>query len=79
MFRLVRPFAERGGRMVVHCFAGTPAWAEKFLALGAYFGVTGIVTFKAAENIRETLKVIPADRLLLETDAPYLAPIPHRG
>ena len=79
MLALIRPFAERGGRMVVHCFAGTPAWAEKFLALGAYLGVTGIVTFKAAENIRATLKVIPADRLLLETDAPYLAPVPHRG
>lgn len=65
--------------MVVHCFAGTPAWAEKFLEFGAYLGVTGIVTFKAAENIRATLKVIPSDRLLLETDAPYLAPIPHRG
>ena len=72
-------FARAGGRFVVHCFAGTPAWAEKFLALGAYLGVTGIVTFRRAENIRETLKVIPDERLLLETDSPYLAPVPHRG
>ena len=78
-YRLLEPFARKGGRFVVHCFAGTPGWAEKFLALGAYLGVTGIVTFNRAENIRETLKIIPDDRLLLETDSPYLAPVPHRG
>ena len=78
-YSLLESFSRRGGRFVVHCFAGTPGWAEKFLALGAYLGGTGIVTFKRAENIRETLKVIPDDRLLLETDSPYLAPVPHRG
>ena len=78
-WRLLEPFSRNGGRFVVHCFAGTPGWAEKFLSAGAYLGVTGIVTFKRAENIRETLKVIPDDRLLLETDSPYLAPGPHRG
>ena len=78
-YRLLEQFSRNGGRFVVHCFAGTPEWAEKFLALGAYCGVTGIVTFRRAENIRETLKVIPDDRLLIETDSPYLAPVPHRG
>ena len=78
-YNLLKPFSESGGRFVVHCFAGTPDWAEKFLSLDAYLGVTGIVTFKRAENIRETLKVIPQNRLLLETDSPYLAPVPHRG
>ena len=78
-YNLLAPFAQAGGRFVVHCFAGTPHWAEKFLSLGAYLGVTGIVTFRRAENIRETLKFIPDDRLLLETDSPYLAPVPHRG
>ena len=78
-YRLLEQFSRNGGRFVVHCFAGTPEWAEKFLALGAYCGVTGIVTFRRAENIRETLKVIPQNRLLLETDSPYLAPVPHRG
>ncbi len=76
---LLRDFANSGGRFVVHCFAGTPEWAERFLALGAWLGVTGIVTFNKAVNIRETLRVIPPDRLLLETDSPYLAPIPYRG
>jgi len=78
-YALLKPFAAAGGRFVVHCFAGTPEWAEKFLALGAYLGVTGMVTFSRAHNIREALSVIPDDRLLIETDSPYLAPVPHRG
>lgn len=72
-------FAGVGGRMVVHCFTGSPDWAEKFLALGACLGVTGIVTFPKAENVRAAVRLIPADRLLLETDSPYLAPVPFRG
>lgn len=76
---LLKDFAAAGGRMVVHCFTGTPVWAERFLELGSYLGVTGMVTFNRAENIRETLRLIPLDRLLLETDSPYLAPKPHRG
>lgn len=78
-YELLAPFAEKGGRFVIHCFSGTPDWARKFLALGAYLGVTGMVTFNRAENIREALRVIPDDRLLIETDSPYLAPVPHRG
>ncbi len=76
---LLTPFAAAGGRFVIHCFAGTPAWAERFLELGACCGVTGMVTFRRADNIREVLRVIPDDRLLIETDSPYLAPVPHRG
>ena len=75
----LKNFAAAGGRFEIHCFAGTPAWAEKFLELGAYLGVTGAVTFRRADNIRETVEYIPADRLLVETDSPYLAPVPHRG
>lgn len=78
-YQPLRDFALAGGSFVLHCFTGTPGWAEKFLAEGAYLGVTGIVTFPKAQNVRDTLKIIPASRLLLETDAPYLAPIPHRG
>ena len=63
----------------VHCYAGNREFAEKFLEIGAFCGVTGMVTFKKAENIRENLKVIPLERLFIETDAPYLAPVPHRG
>ncbi|MDR0931743.1 MAG: TatD family hydrolase [Victivallales bacterium] len=78
-YNLLDKFARNGGRFVVHCFSGTPMWAEKFLEIGAYLGVTGIVTFNRAQNIREALAVIPDERLLIETDSPYLAPVPHRG
>ncbi len=77
--QILKDFSTAGGNGEIHCFGGTPKWAEKFLELGFYLGITGIVTFPRAHNIRETLRVIPLDRLLLETDAPYLAPIPHRG
>lgn len=78
-WRILREFAHSGGSGVVHCFGGSPKWAEKFLEIGFYLGITGIVTFPRAHNIRETLRVIPVERLLLETDAPYLAPVPFRG
>ena len=76
---LLEPFAGRGGRFVVHCYAGSREYLDKFLALGAYVGVTGMATFRAAENIRAVLAAIPDDRLLIETDSPYLAPAPFRG
>jgi TatD DNase family protein len=78
-YPLLKNFAAQGGRFVVHCYTGTIAWAEKFLALGAFIGFTGIITFPRAGNVRDILKAIPDDRLLLETDSPYLAPVPHRG
>ena len=78
-YALLAPFAQKGGRFVVHCFSGTPAWAEKFLALGGYCGFTGMITFRRADNVREALGIVPDDRLLIETDSPYLAPVPHRG
>ena len=76
---MLTDFAADGGRFVIHCYAGNREYAEKFLALGAFFGVTGMYTFKAAVNIREAISVIPDDRLLIETDSPYLAPVPYRG
>lgn len=66
-------------RGTIHCYTGTPDYAKKFLALGFYVGFTGIVTFKNAANVRASVAVVPLDRLLLETDAPYLAPEPYRG
>lgn len=73
------PYAEQGGRFVIHCYAGSVEWAYSFLELGGFLGVTGMITFKRAENIRNVLKIIPESRLLLETDSPYLAPVPYRG
>lgn len=70
------PFPAGG---VVHCFTGPWEWAERFLALGFHLGVTGMVTFKKASNVHEVARRCPAERLLVETDGPYLAPLPHRG
>ena len=64
---------------VIHCFTASQAFAEQVLALGFYISISGIVTFKNARDLQETAATIPADRLLVETDAPFLAPIPHRG
>ena len=76
---LLSGFSNAGGRFVIHCYAGNQDDARKFLDMGGYFGVTGMYTFKAAHNIRETISIIPDDRLLIETDSPYLAPVPYRG
>ena len=67
----------KGG--IMHCFGGTPQMAEDLMAIGFLISFSGNVTFKKAENIREAAKVVPIDRLLIETDCPFLAPIPFRG
>jgi len=64
---------------LIHCFSSGRAVAERALALGLYISISGIVTFKAADDLRAIVRDVPLDRLLVETDAPYLAPIPKRG
>ena len=64
---------------VLHCFTGSAALAQTALDLGLFISISGIVTFKNARELQETVKAIPQDRLLVETDAPFLAPVPHRG
>jgi TatD DNase family protein len=66
-------------RGVLHCFTGTPALARAGLDLGFYISVAGIVTFPKAGDLRDTVRAVPIDRLLTETDSPFLAPVPHRG
>jgi TatD DNase family protein len=66
-------------RTVFHCFTGGPAEAERALALGCWLSYSGIVSFKTADDLRAAAAVTPGDRLLVETDAPFLAPVPHRG
>ena len=68
-----------GVRGVLHCFTGTQALAREALDLGFYISLSGIVTFKNAHDLQETAKIVPEDRLLVETDSPFLAPVPHRG
>jgi TatD DNase family protein len=64
---------------VIHCFTASADFAAKALCLGFYISMSGIVTFRNAKDLQETAKAIPADRLLIETDAPFLAPVPNRG
>ena len=78
-YKLLRSFADRGGRYVLHCYAGSREYAEKFMETGAFFGVGGMITFNKAENIRSLAQYLDLSRLIVETDAPYLAPKPHRG
>ncbi|HMJ93307.1 MAG TPA: TatD family hydrolase [Allosphingosinicella sp.] len=64
---------------VIHCFTASADFARKALDLGLYISISGIVTFKNAKDLQETARTLPADRLLIETDSPFLAPVPHRG
>jgi len=66
-------------RLVLHCFTGGPDEARRGLDLGAYLSFSGIVSFKGADDVRAAAALCPLERLLVETDAPYLAPVPHRG
>ena len=71
--------ADGGVSGVLHCFTGNAELARKALDIGFYVSLSGIVTFKNARDLQETAKEIPLNRLLIETDAPFLAPVPHRG
>lgn len=64
---------------VIHCFTGTAEFARQALDLGFYISISGIVTFKNARELQETARWLPRERLLVETDAPFLSPVPHRG
>ena len=66
-------------RVIFHCFTGGPDEARRCLELGAFLSFSGIVTFKNATGVAEAARMCPNDRVLVETDSPYLAPVPHRG
>lgn len=66
-------------RFVMHCYSGNWAAAERFLELGGYLSLTGIVTFPKSDTVRDVTRRVPLDRLMVETDAPFLTPEPHRG
>ena len=71
--------AEHAAGGVIHCFTGGPDDARRYLDLGFAISVAGIVTFRNADALRDAVRTVPEDALLIETDAPYLAPVPHRG
>ena len=76
---LTREVAKGGVTGVLHCFTGSAALARTALGLGFYISMSGIVTFKNAQDLQQTAKTVPQDCLLVETDSPFLAPVPHRG
>jgi TatD DNase family protein len=76
---LERAVKEKGVTGVLHCFTGSAELAQKALNLGFYISLSGIVTFKNARDLQDTAKKLPLDSLLVETDSPFLAPVPHRG
>ncbi|WP_124100776.1 TatD family hydrolase [Ruminococcus sp. Marseille-P6503] len=73
---IMRKYRPRG---VVHCFSGSPEVARELVGLGLYVGFTGVLTFKNAKKVKKSFCAVPTDRILLETDCPYMAPEPYRG
>ncbi len=78
-YEVLKSYEKFKPKILMHCFTGSTEFAHKLLTLGSYFSASGIITFKNSNNLQETFKLIPNDKLLIETDSPYLAPVPHRG
>ena len=76
---LAKEMGEGAYTGVIHCFTASAEFARKALSLGLFISISGIVTFKNARDLQTTAATLPGDRLLVETDAPFLAPVPHRG
>jgi TatD DNase family protein len=80
MAEILEEEAGRGAfKLLMHCYTSGPELARRAAALGAWFSVSGIATFKAADAVREVIRDMPEDRIIVETDCPYLAPVPFRG
>lgn len=77
--KALKPWMQKGLRAVIHCFSGTAEFAKACLDMGCFISFSGIVTFKKTDTLQDVARTMPMDRLLVETDAPYLAPMPHRG
>ena len=78
-FEILNEYKNYDLKILMHCFTGTKAFAEKLLTLNAYFSASGIITFKNSTELQETFRFIPLDKTLIETDSPFLAPVPNRG
>ena len=79
MLDVLNNYKNKNLKILMHCYTGSKKFAEKLLSLNAYFSASGIITFKNSKELQETFKFIPMEKLLIETDSPYLAPEPHRG
>ena len=78
-FDILNHYKNSKPKILMHCFTGSTLFANKLLTLDSYFSASGIITFKNSIDLQETFKSIPIDKLLIETDSPYLAPVPFRG
>ena len=78
-FDVLNKYKDYNLKILMHCFTGSKKFAEKLMKLNAYFSASGIITFKNSTDLQETFKYIPVEKLLIETDSPYLAPVPNRG
>ena len=78
-YKILESYKNYNPKILMHCFTGTKKFSDKLLSLNAYFSASGIITFKNSHELQETFKIIPNEKLLVETDSPFLAPIPMRG
>ena len=78
-YEILKSYKKFNPKILMHCFTGSTEFAYKLLSLGSYFSASGIITFKNSINLQETFKLIPNHKLLIETDSPYLTPVPFRG
>ena len=78
-FEIFNEYKKYDLKILMHCFTGSKKFAESLLDLNAYFSASGIITFKNSTDLQETFKSIPLEKTLIETDSPYLAPVPNRG
>ena len=78
-FEILNSYNGNDLKILMHCFTGSYEFSKKLLSLGSYFSASGIITFKNSTDLQETFKFIPIEKTLIETDSPYLAPVPNRG
>ena len=78
-FDILNEYKDRKLKILMHCFTGSQKFAEKLLNFNSFFSASGIITFKNAKDLQQTFKFLPLDRILIETDSPFLAPVPNRG
>jgi len=78
-FEILNKYQDEKLKILMHCFTGSKNFAEKLLKLNAFFSASGIITFKNSIDLQETFKILPLEKILIETDSPYLAPVPNRG
>ena len=78
-FEILNHYKNEKIKILMHCFTGSKEFSEKLLTLNSYFSASGIITFKNSIDLQETFKSLPLDKILIETDSPFLAPVPNRG